>query len=48
LTIIEQGGHTWPGGASLPGFLVGETTQDISASALLWDFYQAHPLADSE
>ncbi|MGL4650076.1 MAG: extracellular catalytic domain type 1 short-chain-length polyhydroxyalkanoate depolymerase [Caldilineaceae bacterium] len=45
---IDGGGHTWPGGVPLPGFLTGETTQDISASETLWDFYQAHPRAGSE
>lgn len=44
LTVIDGGGHTWPGGTPLPGWLVGETTQDISASEALWTFYQAHPL----
>lgn len=45
---IDGGGHTWPGGIPFPGFITGETTQDISASETLWAFYQAHPLAGSE
>ncbi len=48
LYIIDGGGHTWPGGMGGLEFLLGETTQDISASAILWEFYQAHPLAESE
>ncbi|HYO87299.1 MAG TPA: hypothetical protein VER79_01555, partial [Candidatus Limnocylindrales bacterium] len=46
LYVISEGGHTWPGGWGSFDFLLGETTQDISASQILWDFYQAHPLAD--
>ena len=48
LYTIDGGGHTWPGGIPLPGFITGETTQDISASETLWAFYQAHPRAGSE
>lgn len=44
LYVIEGGGHTWPGGWDGADFLLGSTTQDISASAVLWDFYEAHPL----
>ncbi|MBL8145796.1 MAG: hypothetical protein JNL34_05360 [Anaerolineae bacterium] len=44
LIVIEDGGHTWPGGARLLRSILGETTQDISASAALWAFYQAHAL----
>jgi polyhydroxybutyrate depolymerase len=45
---IDGGGHTWPGGVPLPGFITGETTQDISASETLWAFFQAYPRASSE
>jgi polyhydroxybutyrate depolymerase len=39
---IEGGGHTWPGAdPGLGG--VGETTDEINASALMWAFFQAHP-----
>jgi len=41
LYTIEGGGHTWPGGCCLPEWIAGETTQEINASRLLWDFYQA-------
>ncbi|HET9839957.1 MAG TPA: PHB depolymerase family esterase [Candidatus Angelobacter sp.] len=40
---IEGGGHTWPGGKHLPRWLVGHTTDEISASGLMWEFYQEHP-----
>ncbi len=44
LYSIADGGHTWPGGFPIPALLVGKTTQDIDASATMWDFYVAHPL----
>lgn len=42
LCTIEGGGHTWPGGE--PVELFGKTSQDISASQMMWDFFQDHPL----
>jgi polyhydroxybutyrate depolymerase len=44
LYIIDGGGHTWPGGPGMLEFLLGVTTQDIDASAVMWEFYVAHPL----
>jgi polyhydroxybutyrate depolymerase len=41
--IIEGGGHTWPDATRDIGRL-GETTHEISATDLLWEFFQAHPL----
>jgi polyhydroxybutyrate depolymerase len=35
--LIEGGGHTWPGAAALP--VLGKTTDDISASDLIWDLF---------
>ncbi len=42
LYTVAGGGHTWPGGG--PSF-VGDTTDDVSASDLMWDFFAAHPLS---
>jgi len=42
--IINGGGHSWPGGDPLPRWIVGKTTDDINATRLMWDFFQAHPL----
>jgi polyhydroxybutyrate depolymerase len=39
---INGGGHTWPG--ALPVARLGATTQDISASEALWEFFADHPL----
>ena len=36
LYVVEGGDHVWPGA---PG-----ATQEISATDLMWDFFQAHPL----
>jgi polyhydroxybutyrate depolymerase len=44
LYTIEGGGHTWPGGKPLPEWLVGRTTNEISASRIEWDFFLQHPL----
>jgi polyhydroxybutyrate depolymerase len=40
--VIEDGGHTWPGADPELGG-VGETTSEINASQLMWQFFQAHP-----
>lgn len=44
LYTIEGGGHTWPGGAELPAFIVGVTNDDVNASEMMWEFFTAHPL----
>jgi polyhydroxybutyrate depolymerase len=42
LYTIDGGGHTWPGAnPDLGG--VGVTTDEINASQLMWQFFQAHP-----
>lgn len=46
-TLIGSG-HTWPGGGPLPGWLVGEISTDINASAELWSFFSNHPLPGSQ
>jgi poly(3-hydroxybutyrate) depolymerase len=43
LIEIENGGHTWPGMKPIVA-LLGESTMDISANDLMWDFFQKHPL----
>jgi polyhydroxybutyrate depolymerase len=39
LYIVEGGGHTWPGAVAIGGF--GYTTDDIDASALIWETFRA-------
>ncbi len=42
LIEIEGGGHTWPGRKPIVS-LLGESTMDISANDLMWEFFQKHP-----
>ena len=42
LIEIEGGGHTWPGQKPIVS-LLGESTMDISANDLMWEFFQRHP-----
>jgi len=44
LYTIQEGGHAWPGGQPLPAFIVGQTTSEIDATQLMWDFFQQHSL----
>ena len=41
---IAGGGHAWPGGEPLPRFIVGQTSQDIDATAVMWEFFSRHTL----
>jgi polyhydroxybutyrate depolymerase len=43
--IIAGGGHSWPGGNPIPAWIVGRTSQSISATNLMWEFFKVHPLA---
>ncbi len=41
--VVAGGGHTWPGGLQyLPSSVIGLTSRDVSASALMWKFFEAH------
>lgn len=39
---VTAGEHAWPGGVNDPN--IGQSTDDISASELMWAFFQANPL----
>ena len=41
---IEEGGHTWPGGGHMPYWMAGRMSNSISASEVMWEFFQSHPL----
>lgn len=43
LYTITGGKHAWPGGEAV-SLRMGEPTMEISATALMWDFFLAHPL----
>ena len=46
LWTLQKAGHTWPGGKF--GFIgkrvLGEMNTDISATELMWEFFQRHPI----
>jgi polyhydroxybutyrate depolymerase len=46
LYSIEGGGHSWPGGGSLPEWWVGRTSGSIDASREMWTFFRDHPLPE--
>ncbi len=43
---IDGGGHSWPGSAFSKQIaaIVGKTTSSIDATAIMWAFFQDHPL----
>ena len=41
--VVENGGHTYPGGAPLPE-IFGKVNMDIHASAEIWKFFSRHTL----
>jgi polyhydroxybutyrate depolymerase len=43
LYTVDNGGHTWPGQKPLLPAL-GNSTLDISANDLIWEFFQKHPM----
>jgi polyhydroxybutyrate depolymerase len=44
LYAVKGGGHQWFGGKPIPTWIVGPTTREIDATALMWAFFKAHPL----
>ena len=44
LYAVLGGGHTWPGGA-FPIDVLGQTTTEIDATQVMWQFFKAHPKA---
>lgn len=40
--VVNGGGHTWPG--AFPLVVVGNTNQDVNASAEIWDFFSQFTL----
>lgn len=44
LYSIEDGGHTWPGGAELPKPITGLTSQEINATEVMWEFFGSYRL----
>lgn len=44
LCKIQGAGHQWPGGESIWTKKLGPMNTDISASELMWKFFQRHPM----
>jgi polyhydroxybutyrate depolymerase len=45
LYIIKGGGHTWPGGSQYLGKnIIGPTSHDMNATAVIWHFFEKHTL----
>jgi polyhydroxybutyrate depolymerase len=46
LYLVIDGGHAWPGSATSAALsaTTGPTTMDLDATALIWEFFAAHPL----
>jgi polyhydroxybutyrate depolymerase len=42
LCTIQDGGHTWPGGAPMAG--LGKTSTDLDATNHMLDFFEKHPM----
>lgn len=46
---VDGLGHTWAGGRSLlPESMVGETSDKIKATDVIWDFFQKHARSDED
>jgi polyhydroxybutyrate depolymerase len=37
--LVRGGGHTWPGRPFQPEWMLGKTSRDLNASAVIWDFF---------
>jgi polyhydroxybutyrate depolymerase len=48
LYTVLGGGHSWPGGKPPPKWRVGATSNSVDATALMWTFFQQHPLAPAQ
>jgi polyhydroxybutyrate depolymerase len=44
LYTIRGGGHDWPGGPPLPGWLSGPVSRGIDATSQMWAFFREHRL----
>jgi len=40
--VVNNGGHTWPGGAGGLDFYLGNTSEDMDAKQVIWDFFERH------
>ena len=47
LYVVANGGHTWPGVRTRLKAELGISTENLSASDAMWDFFRRHPLPES-
>ncbi len=40
--VVENGGHTWPGASGGLDFYLGNTSEDMNAKQVIWDFFERH------
>ncbi|PHS66900.1 MAG: hypothetical protein COB12_05575 [Flavobacterium sp.] len=40
--VVENGGHTWPGAAGGLDFFLGNTSEDMDAKLVIWEFFKRH------
>jgi polyhydroxybutyrate depolymerase len=41
--VVNDGGHTWPGGLPyLPAAMIGKTSKNLNASEVIWKFFESH------
>jgi polyhydroxybutyrate depolymerase len=46
--FIDDMGHVWPGGKSrLPERIVGQYSDRLNATDVIWDFFKSHPMKRS-
>jgi polyhydroxybutyrate depolymerase len=48
LYALTGEGHEWPGGPKMPSAItsvLGPQTDAVSANALMWAFFRAHPMS---
>ena len=48
LYTLRGGGHSWPGGKSMPEWLVGPTNRSIDATRQMWVFFGEHRLREAQ
>ncbi|MFK5982807.1 MAG: PHB depolymerase family esterase [Flavobacteriaceae bacterium] len=40
--VVDNGGHTWPGAAGGLDFFLGNTSKDMDAKLMIWEFFERH------
>ena len=48
LYVIQDGGHTWPGGKPMPEWQLGLTSNAVDATGEIWAFFLDHMLSQQQ